>query len=334
MITLLDIKSILKKKKEIVLFDLYLKNYDDTNFYFSILYHEKINKYKVLFVPIDTIENKSQLEDYFCYQFIFSDTVDYILNLIEDHVDFIKNSTNNIENMDSHLIQISMRNKKDILTLSFIQAIDKKYYFLFPIITIIFEHSPNIVSELCHKLLLDFYSDKEMIHIKKSLNTTMNQESIEKFFKKEIKDSNQKNQVSYLEKVGNRYYAIVKNHIIIIEEYKDKKIVNIYAEEINPLGEEVYSVFQDIFLGKEKKFIHICIDQSNQDAYYFCYGIKEDKFLVFDEEGKEELSIYDSLNHSIHIKNSDKNFIKKYRKVLEDKYIDEKVEEYINKIID
>lgn len=152
-----NIRNVLKKKKETIIFDLYLKNYDSSNFYFSIVYNEKIEKYKVLFVPIDALEKDKNIEEYFCYQFIFFDTINYLKNLIKDNIELLNNfSSNDNQDIDSNYIEININmNKKYIL--SFNNFISNKYSFLFQIINIIFEHSPNIVSELSNNLLVDFY---------------------------------------------------------------------------------------------------------------------------------------------------------------------------------
>ena len=74
--SILVIQKYLKKKKERVLLDLYIRDYNKSNFYIALVFNKRIEKFKVLFVPLDVCENK-YIDDYVCYQFI-----DIILRLI------------------------------------------------------------------------------------------------------------------------------------------------------------------------------------------------------------------------------------------------------------
>ena len=62
---LTKISNQLKKRKEKVIFDLYVKDYDHSNFYFALVFNGKIEKFKVLYVPLDAIESNEHVEDYF-----------------------------------------------------------------------------------------------------------------------------------------------------------------------------------------------------------------------------------------------------------------------------
>ena len=86
----MNIYNALKKQKESVVVDLYLKDYDGANIYIALVYNEKIEKFKVLYVPIDAIRIGDKVEEYFCYQFIFVKTVNYIMELINENEDLYK----------------------------------------------------------------------------------------------------------------------------------------------------------------------------------------------------------------------------------------------------
>jgi hypothetical protein len=93
------IRKVLEKKHEKIILDMYLKNYYNSNSYYAIIYNEKIEKFKVLFVPIDLIDILTPIEEYFCYQFIFVHTVNYILNTIRDNeISINKNLIRSIPN--------------------------------------------------------------------------------------------------------------------------------------------------------------------------------------------------------------------------------------------
>ncbi|MBR2828082.1 MAG: hypothetical protein IKE70_02495 [Bacilli bacterium] len=325
----IEIKKILKKRKEQVIFDLALKDYDESNFYFAIVYCEKIENYKVLFIPLDAVSKNSLLEEYFCYQFIFFHTVDSIKELVARHSNLLEGD-NILHNkrVDSYYIDIHIEN---LYHLTFTQYIDRKYSFLFEIITIIFEHSPNIVSELCSKLLVDFYEDKGLIPIVESFTFDLFQDS----FPMDIIPSNHLvDDISYLEKVGRRYFSLIHGKIIIVEYIDDKKKINIYSENLNYSKNEMFSLLKLIREGIEKEFIHIQVKgYQDMEYYYFCYGIHDENFLIINENGSEEISIFEFIQKDIKIMNEDDTFKEELKRILNTKYESKKVEELLKMIL-
>ena len=322
------IKSILKKKKEKVLVDLCLKDYEGTNFYFAIVLNQKIEKYRVLFVPIDAIDDGDSIEDYFCYQFIFFDTVDYLIHILLDNKSLFENQNiiHHNSSITSYYIEsnISLDHKDYCFT--FTQVIDKRYPFFFDIVSIIFEHSPNIVSELCHKLLANFYQDKNTIPIQKSMSFDVLENLIPKKHKS-------KKEIDYLEKIGNKYFGIISGKLTIIEMIEEKRLLNIYSKEKDYL-DDAYYLLKDIILNKDKKFIQIQMNDEKGDTYtYYTFGIQDDHFLILNEDGYEEIPVYHFIQPNIQILYSNEEFRIKLRKVLEEKYIDEKVEEILKTIL-
>lgn len=324
-----EIKKILKKRKEQVIFDLSLKDYDGANFYFAIVFVEKIDNYKVLFIPLDAVSKPSLLEEYFCYQFIFFHTIDSIKELIYSHSKLLEEDTiHHNKKVDSYYIDIHIEN---LYHLTFTQFIDRKYSFLFDIITIIFEHSPNIVSELSSKLLVDFYEDKRSIPIVESLTFDLFQDS---FPADIIPSHNFVDDITYLEKVGRRYFTLIHNKIVIVEYIDEKKKLNIYSENIDFSKNEMFSLLKLIRDGEEKDFIHIQVKGfEDMEYYYFCYGIQDDHFLIINENGSEEISIFEFLEKDIKIMNGNEIFIERLKKVLDSKYESWKVDEILDTIL-
>ena len=65
MITVDYIRKILKRKKEDIILDLYLQNYDSGNYYLALVFNNKIQKYRVLYVPIDFVKNNFNFTPFF-----------------------------------------------------------------------------------------------------------------------------------------------------------------------------------------------------------------------------------------------------------------------------
>lgn len=56
------IKKYLIKRKEEELFNLIVEDYENNNIYLGLIYNYRINQYKVLYVPLDLIDN--DVEEY------------------------------------------------------------------------------------------------------------------------------------------------------------------------------------------------------------------------------------------------------------------------------
>ena len=88
----LAVSKYLKKKKESVVVDLCIKDYNKTNFYIALVYNAKIDKFKVLFIPLDVVGDNA-IDDFVCYQFINVVLVNHILETIRDSKDRYKDSS-------------------------------------------------------------------------------------------------------------------------------------------------------------------------------------------------------------------------------------------------
>lgn len=287
------IKSVLKKKKELVVLDLYLRDYEHSNFYFALVFNKKIEKFKVLYVPIDVVDEKDSVEDYFCYQFIFVETVNYILETINRNEYIYKNDAfrnRKVSTMDSYYIELNTHVASKDYKFMFTQFIDKDFLFLFDIIVILFEHLPNIVNELCNKLLFNFYDSNDAVKFDVSCDFDLFDDPYSKIFSKDIIDNCNYifDDIFFIEKVGHRYYAVIDNNVFVLEYLRGKKIFNINCNNFNPFGTEIFIIVKAIREKLEKKFYRLKVfektleftENGDLDKYYLCYGISDNKFLI------------------------------------------------------
>ena len=212
MITVDSIRKILRRKKEDIILDLYLKNYDSGNYYFALVFDNKIQKYRVLYVPIDFIKNRFSIENYFCYQFMFLHTVNFIIETINNFENkYIEETFRNRlnPNMDSYYIEFNTFVDDKNYTFKFTQYINKEFYFFFDLFVTLFEHTPKVVSHLCEQLLYEFRESNEAVRynccyefdIRNSLKTLFPKKVINRH-KYKLDD------IKYIEKIGYRYYMI------------------------------------------------------------------------------------------------------------------------------
>lgn len=341
---LYKIKKTLKKKNESIILDLYLKNYDKSNFYFALVFNKRIEKFKVLYVPLDAIGKGDDVEEYFCYQFIFLHTVNYILESINSNQEKFRDEDFRLKanmSMDAYYVELNLYDIPEDYKFTFSQYIDKDFAVLFEIIVVLFEHLPNIVSELCNKLLIDFNEDSEAVKYTNSYDFNLKNGKLEDLFSKAVIKKNKYTleDIEFLENTGNRYYAVINDNLIIIDYISGKEIFNVSCGDLDPLGYEVCTVVDAIQKNVEKKFYRLKvttegeeIDGDSATYYYLCYGIAEEEFKVFNKKDDRDISLDLISRGKVKILNSSKSFENEIKEYLSIKYEKSRVNEIINSV--
>lgn len=288
--SILVIQKNLKKKKERVLLDLYIKDYNKSNFYIALVFNKKIEKFKVLFIPLDVCENK-YIEDYMCYQFIDISSVNYILNTINDNDKLIRNDIfrNKINKyINSYYIEINTHiNKRDYKFVT-TRYIPSEWLFMFDVIVTLFERIPSFMNELCREILAVFSNSNEAIDYKYSIDFDL----VNDDFSTLLFDTSEVYEVLFLEFIGGKYFAIV-NNVLVVVEYNPRKILNLYCSSDD--DSYIYSVLVAIRNKSYKKFYKLMVVDDKHDfevgvaEYYLCYGLENDKFLIISGDKLETL---------------------------------------------
>ena len=294
---IIEIRKYLQRKKEKILFEIIIKNYNHTNFYISLVFNKKIEKFKVVYIPIDIIKEK--VEYYICYQFINILEVKYIIDTIYNSKDKYKNK-NVREKLDKETSQYYIEINTDIKNCKYSfkanKYIPKEWLFMFDCIVIMFEHTPNIMSELCKDILEKLTNSEKLILYNISVPFELKKDNIDDLFNKSNQRKGleyyQKGQVKYIEKVNDKYYAIVKDHIVIIEYNHQTKMLNTFCDcSCHIHGKHIYAVICAIKNKEKIPFTKLMlledINDMSQVKYYLCYGIENDNLKVI--EGNEKL---------------------------------------------
>lgn len=290
-----QINKILKKKKEYPVIDLYITNYNNSNFYLSLLYNNMIDKFKVLYVPIDAIDT-DKIEEYFCYQFINVKSVSYIIDQIKNVLPKyeqkeLRNKKN--KNIDNFQIDLDIHIEKKIYDFHMTRYLPKEWKFLFEPIALLFEHVPNIMGELAIEILSVVMNTNDLIEYQRSLNCDLWKSDLMEFFpvlkdEKKIMEGN----LSFLEKVNGKYYAVIENHLLIIEYNDSSKILNIFCDNKDLVySSYTYQVLKAIKENNEKPFFKVKIIEENEKYNYLCLGVEKQKLLVIKNNKLSTISL-------------------------------------------
>ncbi len=149
------IKKIIKKKKEYPIIEIHIANYNNANFYLALVYSSSIEKFKVLYIPMDIIDT-NKVEEYFCYQFININSVTYIVDQVKAKLSkYEKKETRDKrnKNIDNFKIDLDIHIDKKTYDFHMTRYLPKEWKFLFETMALMFEHVPNIMGELAMEIL-------------------------------------------------------------------------------------------------------------------------------------------------------------------------------------
>lgn len=282
----LAVSKYLKRKKERVIIDLVISDYNKSNFYVGLVFNSKIEKFKVLFIPMDVVDDN--IEEYVCYQFINLNLVNYILETIDNSKDIyiaakVRDKVNKMIN--SYYIEINTHVGREDYTFKTTKYIPKEWMFLYETILILFEHCPNILHGLCEDIMGVLDDREDEILYQKSIDFDLFKGDLDKIF-----DNCNLLDVSYLEKVNGMYFSIIDNELVIVDYNNGKNVLNLYCTNNENFDDYFYSCLLKIRENAFNKFYKLMVvdnisdfDKTNVIArYYLCYGIKNDCFQIIE----------------------------------------------------
>lgn len=283
------VEKYLKKKKEKVVLELNVSNYNKNNFYIALVYSEKVDLYKILYIPFDMVLD-NDIEEYVCYQFVDLLTVEYILKCLTKVKDY--NGKMDFSNKTGmYNIEINMYLLNDYYQFKATQFIPRSWIFLFDVIVTLFEFVPHIVSGICEDMLLLFKDSSEEIPYQEMFEFDLMRDDSEELLK--IFDGKllSFNKISYLEEVNGKYFAIISGHIVIIN-YNKCGVICTYCDCDN-YGDFVYTVIEAIRNEIVKKFSKIVLtnkETPNLVQYYLCYSVSKKGLKVIHGYSEKVLS--------------------------------------------
>lgn len=303
------INNYLKKRKEKKVLELKIKDYNNSNFYLALVFNKKIEKFKVLYIPLDVVEN-SDISEYCCYQFMEVKSVLYLIDTIKKNLpkyEELKKRDLRRKKIENFQIEIDVYLDKKQYDFYMTRYLPKEWEFFFEAIVMLFEHAPNIMSELVTEILSVAMNTNEEVEYQRSLKCNVLEEEMAPYFSS-LKDKKEK--IDYLERINGKYYAIVKNHLFIIEYLYGSKILNIYCDnEELTYNYITYQIINEIKKHNEKSFYKITIEDAQERKNYLCLGttktgikvIKENKLttIPFQELKKYKIKIIEDKNNEL-----------------------------------
>lgn len=324
------IHRVIQKNNEETIFELIIRNYDKSNFFIALVFNKNIEKFKVLFVPVDAIEKSNLVEEYFCYQFIFMNIVNHLLKLISEFQDEnSKKLYDYSDNITDYNIEFNTYKPLNKCTYIFRQYISPDFEFFFDLMVSLFEHVPNVMNDLQRDILAQFNSKYELLKYNMTIPFRLKTGDLNTIF-----DSSHfqydKIDIQFLEKIGDKYYGVINDNKVLVDH--SRGMLRIYSGRYDPLGEEMFLFITKARESFEKKFYRLDYIENDNIYNLLCYGYNNSQniFLVHNNLYDYEITLKDVGNKKVKIHDVDDVFKEEIISLIKDKYVEKKALDIIN----
>ncbi|MBR4178860.1 MAG: SWIM zinc finger family protein [Bacilli bacterium] len=330
-VKLKKIKNYFKKEK--LFFDMYLENYEGYYIYIRLDYYKKFKGYKLSWFDLDIVDIDN-MDKSLSSEWIFDDTI---------------NSFNEIINKLDTSKEYKYDNSKGRVTIN-IDAIKRysvSFYKFIPsgladisnLIFTIFNSLPRRLETFLFELHAELFGTIGKYEYKEEFKFDLFNDDLTNIFEDKIiargKKYREEGKVSFLEKIGDRYYAIVdgnQTYVVVISYNEKEKITQVYCScPCEFYCKHIYAVIEAIRNKEFKAFYKISYVRSKDDlfermmnfGFILCLSIVGDYFLVINRDNELELvSILEedgSCNWKVFDEDENETLSKKIEELLKNK---------------
>lgn len=285
------------KNKDIVL-DIKLINYENYNLYFRIDYIKKLNIFKISWIDLDLIKD-NKIEKYLNIEHISLEVVEEICDLIERN-----NTFDYIEETNKNIVEFTTYYLTNNYHFIFNRYIPQNLSNISDIFIIIFNHLPRRLTEFLEELHAEIMHTKSIYEYQDNLNFDLFNDDLENIFNKTIikrgKEYYKENKVTFLEKIEDKYYAIVKGneeYLVVIKYDEDNMLTQLYCTcPCEFFCKHIASAILAIRAKYENKFYKVLaiskedtlLDLAN-NKHYLSIGVEEEYIKIINKYGEIEL---------------------------------------------
>ena len=190
---------------------------------------KKYNSYRLSWFDLDEIKDK-HIEKYICCEYINSDIIDFIKNDYAKYDVVIDYNDEFLTDKDTVIFNANIKTKKsNIINVSFKKYLPKNLSILADLIIFVFKNMPRKYEGFMYELLAKLTGSTEKYEYKKEFDFDLFNGDINKIFRYPIVQRGKKyyeeDKIEFLEKIDNRYFAIVEGteKYIVIVKYDDKE---------------------------------------------------------------------------------------------------------------
>ena len=286
-------------KKEKLVFDMYLEDYNGFYIYIRLDYYKKFKGFRVSWFDLD-VTDIDNIDKGLGTERIFDQTID-AFNECFSKLDTRKKYEYK-DNKGRVTINIDGVKKYSI---SFYKYIPKDLSILSTVIFTLFNTLPRRLETFLYELHAELYGTVMKYEYKQEFSFDLFNGDLNSIFDdliiKRGENYYKEGRVSFLEKIGDKYYAVVdgrETYVVVIKYNEEEKIIQFYCNcPCEFYCKHVYAVIKAIRNSEFKLFYKITYVRPNSDlfervmnfGYTLCLSIVNDNFLVINPNCELEL---------------------------------------------
>jgi len=298
--------ALIKKyyKKKPMFLELTLENYENYNMYICINEIKENDIYRLSWFDLDEIGD--DIEKYMSCVFIPYKTIDIIKKVFSNYIVGFNYHEELLtdENVVTLKANIITKASKEI-DVSFKKYLPRSLAHLDDLLIFIFKNMPKKYEGILFEMLAALANNVERYEYKKEFKFDLFRGNIDKLFSPQIcergKKYHEESFVKFLEKIDDRYFAIVgeENKYLVIIKYNHKRRkMQVYCScPCEFYCKHMYAVILAIRAKEFNRFYKIMYRNPDKDLfdrimdfdYYLCIGIVEQNFLIINHYGEFEL---------------------------------------------
>ena len=285
--------------KEKLFFDMYLENYEGYYIYIRIDYYKKNKGYKLSWFDLDLFDINN-IDKCISQEYVLDKTIDAYNEMIEKLDDDIDLSYGNSKGRVTININASKK-----YSFSFYKFLPKKLSSISNLIYTIFNSLPRRLENFLFEMHAELTNTKIRYEYKQEFDFDLFNDDLNSLFDNKIvyrgKKYREEGRVSFLEKIDNKYYAIVdgnETYVVVIKYLEEEKKTQVYCScPCEFYCKHIYAVIEAIRNNEFKLFYKISYVIPNSDlferimnfGYTLCLTIVDDKFLIINHNGELDL---------------------------------------------
>lgn len=292
------INDYLMKRGHELCLSIYLNEYNGNNIYIRFDYVRKLSVYKVVWVDLNYFNDKN-VEDYINMQLVtkfLSLSIVEKMRRVETPSDCVLN-----ESILGDRVEILSYFKEEPREYIFDRFIPLEWGFLADPLAMIFAYLPRSMEIFLNEMFAKFDGNEDRYNYLKPVKfDILNGKDDELFTKEIIKEGTsyyKDSKVKFLEKIENKYIALVEGlvpSLVMIQEVKEDFVTmlctckydyyckHIYATILAIRNEKYNNFYKVRYIGKEESLL----EKITIGSFYMSCGINKDKIMLVTENGE------------------------------------------------
>lgn len=294
-----------------LLLDIEMYDYEGCNIYIRLDYYKKEKIHKISWVDLNLIRDKN-VKPYINNEYVSAKYLENIAYSINN------NSLSGINYTDidvrDGLVKLNLYfnevGKRNAINILFHRYIPNELSFVFDIFANVFDNLPYKLEVFLKVLAAKLNKEEERYDHEKSFKFNIFKDEIDTFFRKNVitkgRDYFKNENVKFLEKINDKYYAIVEgndNYAVIVNYDKEHTETTLYCScPCQFHCKHEYAVILAIRNKEFNKFYKVSYNVNAENImekiadfkYFLCAGLIDDKLILLNNYGNVQyVSLFD-----------------------------------------